>query len=81
MNNQNERKIEDTEIEIDLLHVAKLLLQKFWIIIACTVLIGAISLSYAFFFVAPKYEAKAMMYVNNSSFSVRDTMNSMQKVR
>ena len=73
MNSQNTKQLENTEIEIDLLHLAKILLKNVRIIVICTVLIGAIALSYAFFFVTPQYEAKAMMYVNNSSFSVGST--------
>lgn len=66
-------QIDNNEIEIDLLHLVKVLWQKAWIIILCTILLGAIVFSYAFFFVTPQYQAKAMMYVNNSSFSVGST--------
>ena len=64
---------DNNEIEIDLLHLVKVLWQKAWIIVLTTILLGAIVFSYAFFFVTPQYQAKAMMYVNNSSFSVGST--------
>lgn len=73
MNYQNNKAMENTEIEIDLLHLIKILWQKAWVILICTILVGAITFSYALFFVTPQYEAKAMMYVNNSSFSVGST--------
>lgn len=60
-------------MEIDLLHIIKLLFQKIWIIIICMVLLGAMAFSYALFFITPQYEATAMMYVNNSSFTVGST--------
>jgi len=63
-------KLDNNEFEIDILHLLKVLWKKAWIIILCTILLGAITLSYAYFFVTPQYQAKAMMYVNNSSFSV-----------
>lgn len=69
MNTQNMNE----EIEIDLLHLVKILWQRAWIIILCMILLGAMAFSYALFFVTPQYQAKAMMYVNNSSFSVGST--------
>lgn len=64
---------DNNEIEIDLLHLIKVLWQKAWIIALSLILCGVIAFSYAFFFVTPQYQAKAMMYVNNSSFSVGST--------
>lgn len=66
MNNQ---RIND-EIEIDLLHIIKVLWHKIWIIAICMIVVAAIAFSYAFFFVTPQYKANAMMYVNNSSISL-----------
>jgi len=60
----------DDEIEINLLHLVKVLLSKIWIIIISILLCGAIAFSYAFFFVTPKYESRAMLYVNNSNISL-----------
>ena len=61
------------EIEIDLLHIVKILWQKIWIIIISMVLLGAALFSYAVFMITPQYQAKAMMYVNNSSISIGAT--------
>lgn len=61
------------ELEIDLLHLLRVLWQKAWIIALSIILCGAIAFSYALFFITPQYEARAMMYVNNSSFSVGST--------
>lgn len=73
MNNQMNKMPDNNEIEIDLLHLIKILWKKAWVIALCTILLGAIVFSYAFFFITPQYQAKAMMYVNNSSFSVGST--------
>ena len=64
---------DNNEIEIDLLHLIKVLWQKVWIIGIATILLGVIAFSYAFLFVTPQYQAKALMYVNNSSFTVGST--------
>lgn len=61
------------EQEIDLLHLAKVLWQKIWIIAISTILCGVIAFSYSRFFITPQYKARAMMYVNNSSISVGNT--------
>lgn len=73
MNNQINKTLDNSEIEIDLLHLLKLLWKNAILIAICSVLLGAITFSYAFFFVTPQYQAKAMMYVNNNSFSVGST--------
>lgn len=59
--------------EIDLLHLIKLLWSRAWIIILCMIILGGIAFSYALFFVTPIYESTAMLYVNNTSFSVGST--------
>lgn len=63
----------NNEMEIDLLHLLKVLWQKAWIIAISLILCGVIAFSYAFFFVTPQYQSRAMLYVNNSSFSVGST--------
>lgn len=73
MNNQMNKMTDNNEIEIDLLHLVKLLWQKAWTVLLCSILLGAIAFSYAFFFVTPQYQAKAMMYVNNSALSLGGT--------
>lgn len=64
---------DNNEIEIDLLHLIKVLWQKVWIIGITTILLGVTAFSYAYLFVTPQYQSKALMYVNNSSFSVGST--------
>lgn len=68
MNNNN--AITRDEIEVDLLSMAKLLINRAWIIIISMVVLGAILFSYSLFFITPTYQASAKMYVNNSSFDV-----------
>lgn len=59
-------QIKYDEIEVDIVHLAKLLCSKAWIIVVTMILLGAILFSYAMFFVTPLYQSSAMMYVNNS---------------
>lgn len=60
-------------IEIDLLQILGLLWKKAWVIALAAVIAGAVAFSYAAFLIEPTYEAKAMMYVNNTSVSVGNT--------
>lgn len=66
-------KMEDDEIEIDLIALAKALWHRLWAIILAAVVIGGATFSYARFYITPMYRAEALMYVNNSSFSVGST--------
>lgn len=58
------------EIEIDLLALALAVWRKMWLVLAMTMIGAAVAFSYAKFLVTPLYEAKAMMYVNNSAISL-----------
>lgn len=58
--------------EIDLLKLLKALWSRIFIIIAVTVIGGAISFGYTKYFVTPMYDANIMVYVNNSSLSIGD---------
>ncbi len=61
------------EVEIDLLHLAKLLWKKAWMIAIVTVLLGAVMFAYSVFFITPQYKSTAMMYVNNNALSLGGT--------
>lgn len=54
-------------IEVNFGDVFRHLLKRSWIIAIATVLIGALSASFAYFFITPKYKASAMLYVNNNA--------------
>lgn len=66
-------RVKNDEIEIDLLHLVKLLWNKAWLIVISMVLFGAFMFSYAMFFITPLYQSTAKMYVNNSSIKVGST--------
>ncbi len=68
-----DKRIDTGETEIDLLHLLSVLIKKSWIIVICVILAGAIGFAYSALFIPAKYQAKAMMYVNNSSFSIGST--------
>ncbi len=55
--------------EIDLLHLAKLLWSRVWLIVAAAAILGVLSFAYVKLFVTPRYEASTLMYVNNSASS------------
>lgn len=61
-----ERKNNNDEMEIDLLELMGALWKKIWAIILATVMFAAAALAGTVFFVAPKYEAQALMYVNST---------------
>lgn len=60
-------------LELDLIELVKTLWKKVWIIILAAIIGGGAAFSVASYVITPKYEAEAMMYVNNSSFSVGNT--------
>ena len=66
MNEKTKRE----EVEIDLLHILKVLLKRFWIILLAMLLAGGIAFLYAKIAVTPTYESSVQMYVNNSSISL-----------
>ncbi len=60
-----DKKREDT-YTVDFVRIFKCLLSKAWMIAITSVLVAAISFSYAFFMVKPKYSSSTKLYVNNS---------------
>ncbi len=62
-----ERKKE--EMEIDLLELFRALWRKALLIILVAVIAASAVFAYTLFFVEPSYDAKASIFVNNSSFS------------
>ena len=67
------------DIELDLLKIAQVLLQKARIIIAATLLLAAAAFGATYFFITPLYTSTALMYVNNSSFSLGNTSFSISQ--
>lgn len=68
---------DDDYIEIDLLKLAGALWHRAWAIFLSMLLFGVAAFSYACFIVTPLYQSSALMYVNNSSFSVGSTAISL----
>lgn len=71
-----ESKKEDY-VEIDLLRLAKALWHRAWAIVLAMILCGMAAFSYTYFLVTPLYRSSALMYVNNSSFTVGSTSVSL----
>lgn len=61
------------EQEIDLLKLLKVLLSRIWIIAAAAVVGGVAFLLFTFFFITPKYQSSALLYVNNNSLNLGST--------
>ena len=59
---------------IDLLEIASVLWQHIISILLVGIIFGALLFGYARFFVTPKYEANALFYVNNSTFSLSNAV-------
>ena len=63
----------DETIEIDILRLAKAVWQKIWAVILAAVIFGAATFGMTYVFIEPTYEARTLLYVNNSNFSVGNT--------
>lgn len=66
-------KKDNEYIRIDLVKIAEGLIHRIWAIVIAMLVCGALLFSYATFWLTPMYESSALMYVNNSSFSVGAT--------
>ena len=64
---------EEDVIEIDLMHIAEVLLSKIWIIIISGAVFASALFAYAAFMIAPTYQSSAMFYVNNNNLSIGST--------
>ena len=53
-------------LEIDVKHLAGVILRRIWIIVLAGVLLGGMLFGYAWFFIAPTYSSSAKLYVNNT---------------
>lgn len=71
MDNKEKNSVE--YYSIDLLHIAKTLWKRAWLIAISGFLAAAIGFSIATFLIAPTYSSSIMLYVNNSSFSLGNT--------
>lgn len=63
-------------VELDLGALLKFLSKRIWIILLCTVLLGASVFVYTVNFVTPMYDASVTIYVNNNSNKNNDTISS-----
>lgn len=63
----------DEFIEIDIIRLFKIVLKKIWAVILSAVIFGAGTFGFTYLFIEPTYEARTLLYVNNSSFSVGNT--------
>ena len=63
-----ERK-DDGTIEIDLLHILQVFWKKAWFIVLMALLCGVLGFCYSTFRMTPKYQSKALVYVNNQTLS------------
>lgn len=63
-------------VELDLGALLKFLSKRIWIIVLCTVLLGACVFAYTVNFVTPTYDASVTIYVNNNSNKSGDTISS-----
>ena len=63
----------DEIIEIDILRLAKAVMQKIWAVILAAVVFGSALFGFTYVFIEPEYEARTLLYVNNSNFSVGNT--------
>ena len=67
-----ENKVNDN-YTIDIVHIAKALLHRAWLIILAGFLSAVIGFSISAFLITPTYSSSVMLYVNNSSFTLGNT--------
>lgn len=67
MDNQNNKEMEYT---VDIVHIAKQLWKRVWIIVISAVLAAAAGFSIATFIIPPKYSSSVALYVNNKNLSL-----------
>ena len=69
MSEKEKEKEKESGREVDLRQMMSSLLRKSWLIILVSVVCAVVTFVGTYYFIAPKYEAGAMFYVNNSSIS------------
>ena len=69
----DEKKMELNESAIDLQRVIGAVLNKIWLVALVPIVCAVATFLGTFYLIAPKYNASAMFYVNNSNFSFGDT--------
>ena len=57
-------------VEIDVIKLLKAVLRNIWAVILAAIICGTVSFAGSYFLIAPKYEASALLYVNNNNISV-----------
>lgn len=67
--NKNQ-KLDSEYYVIDLLHIAKNLWRRAWLIILTGLITAVIGFSFSSFVITPQYSSSIMLYVNNSSLSI-----------
>lgn len=60
-------------VEIDLLHILQILWKRAWALGLAMVIFAVAAFGYAAIIIKPSYQAKLMLYVNNSSISLGST--------
>ena len=63
---------------IDVSYILKAIWRKAWLVTLVTILAGGILLGCTVLFITPKYDASVIMYVNDNSISIGDTLSLSQ---
>ncbi len=70
---ENKAKTSKDYYSIDLMHIARTLIHRLWIIILVAVLSATAGFAYSAFVLPPSYGAQVLLYVNNSSINFGNT--------
>ena len=65
----------DDEIEIDLMEVFHLFLKKWWMILGCGIICGALAFVGTKMFITPQYESSAMIYLLSKSNAITSALD------
>ena len=68
---KTEKNVKDYYV-IDLAYIAKVVLEKIWLVLIASMVLAVIGFCVSAFVIAPTYSSSVMLYVNNSSFTMGD---------
>jgi capsular polysaccharide biosynthesis protein len=68
---KTEKNVKDYYV-IDLAYIAKVVLEKIWLVLIVSMVLAVIGFCVSAFVIAPTYSSSVMLYVNNSSFTMGD---------
>ncbi|MGJ7011616.1 Wzz/FepE/Etk N-terminal domain-containing protein, partial [Ohessyouella blattaphilus] len=67
--------VNEDEVEIDLLEIARVLLNKIWMIILCVIVGVTLAFGVTKFVITPQYTATSMIYILSNTTSISSAVD------